>query len=85
MPNRGAYKTLTEEQLGKLNTKRLLGVRRTLTERMGFIGCHLENIDGVLYAQNGWETSLKEFTDVLVPYDAVLRRVMAKREHVARQ
>jgi hypothetical protein len=71
-------KLLTEEQLEKLNTKRLLGVRRALTKRMGFVGAHLEPGDG-----NEW--AVKEFNEVLLPYDVILRRVLAKREHVARQ
>jgi hypothetical protein len=74
---------LTEEQLEKLTTKRLLGVRRALTKRMGFVGARLET-NGMEGMFDGDEWAVKEFKEVLQPYDEILRRVMAKREHVNR-
>jgi hypothetical protein len=63
--------TLSEQQLEKLNTKRLVEIRKRLTPE--------------LKRWQGRPDVDPEYYQGLVNYDAALRKVMSTREHVERK
>ena len=73
---------LTEDQLKKFSTQRLLSIHRKLVARMGYLNYRIDlsrcfSADEVQAAANELR--------VLMPFRGALHRVMATREHIERK
>lgn len=66
---------LTEQQLEKLTIQRLVNIRKKIAPILGRMAVDVK--DGHYTEKDPWVAQLKD-------YDALLRRVMEKREHVVR-